>query len=37
LIVELTGRYEPTRIIITESLKADKNVVSANKVDLAKY
>ncbi|OEG70821.1 hypothetical protein ATZ36_17805 [Candidatus Endomicrobiellum trichonymphae] len=37
LIVELIGGYEPARTIITESLKAGKNVVSANKAALAKY
>ena len=37
LIVELIGGYEPARTIIIESLKAGKNVVSANKAVLAKY
>jgi homoserine dehydrogenase len=36
LIVELIGRYEPARAIITESLKAGKNVVSADKTAIAK-
>ncbi|MDR1087186.1 MAG: homoserine dehydrogenase [Endomicrobium sp.] len=37
LIVELIGGYEPARTIIIEALKADKNVVTANKAVLAKY
>lgn len=37
LIVELIGGYEPARTIIIESLKAGKNVVTANKAVLAKY
>jgi homoserine dehydrogenase len=37
LIVELIGGYEPARTVIIESLKAGKNVVSANKAVLAKY
>jgi homoserine dehydrogenase len=37
LIVELVGGYEPARTIIIESLKAGKNVVTANKAVLAKY
>ncbi|MDR0977816.1 MAG: homoserine dehydrogenase [Endomicrobium sp.] len=37
LVVELIGGYEPARTIIIESLKAGKNVVTANKAVLAKY
>jgi homoserine dehydrogenase len=37
VIVELIGGYEPARAIIIESLKAGKNVVTANKAVLAKY
>ncbi|MDR2616537.1 MAG: homoserine dehydrogenase [Endomicrobium sp.] len=37
LIVELIGGYEPARTIIIESLKAGKNIVTANKAVLAKY
>ncbi|MDR3124934.1 MAG: homoserine dehydrogenase [Endomicrobium sp.] len=37
LIVELIGGYEPARTIIIESLKAGKNVVTANKAVLAIY
>ena len=37
LVVELIGGYEPARTIILESLKAGKNVVTANKAVLAKY
>ncbi|MCL2389725.1 MAG: homoserine dehydrogenase [Elusimicrobia bacterium] len=37
IIVELIGGYEPARTIITESLKAGKNVITANKAVLAKY
>jgi homoserine dehydrogenase len=37
LIVELIGGYEPARTIIIDSLKAGKNVVTANKAVLAKY
>jgi homoserine dehydrogenase len=37
LIVELIGGYEPAKTIIIESLKAGKNVVTANKAVLAKY
>jgi homoserine dehydrogenase len=37
LVVELIGGYEPARTIIIESLKAGKNVVTANKAALAKY
>jgi homoserine dehydrogenase len=37
LVVELVGGYEPARTIIIESLKAGKNVVTANKAVLAKY
>ncbi|MDR0485730.1 MAG: homoserine dehydrogenase [Elusimicrobiota bacterium] len=37
LIVELIGGYEPARTIIIESLKAGKNVVTANKAALAKF
>lgn len=37
LVVELIGGYEPARTIIVESLKAGKNVVTANKAVLAKY
>jgi homoserine dehydrogenase len=37
LIIELIGGYEPARTIIIESLKAGKNIVTANKAVLAKY
>ncbi|MBN1621218.1 MAG: homoserine dehydrogenase [Endomicrobiales bacterium] len=37
IIIELIGGYEPARTIILESLKAGKNVVTANKAVLAKY
>ncbi|MDR1696586.1 MAG: homoserine dehydrogenase [Endomicrobium sp.] len=37
LVIELIGGYEPARTIILESLKAGKNVVTANKAVLAKY
>ncbi|MDR3071141.1 MAG: homoserine dehydrogenase [Endomicrobium sp.] len=37
LVVELIGGYEPARTIIIESLKAGKNVVTANKAVLARY
>jgi len=37
LVIELIGGYEPARTIIIESLKAGKNVVTANKAVLAKY
>ena len=37
LVVELIGGYEPARTIILESLKAGKNVITANKAVLAKY
>lgn len=37
VVVELIGGYEPARTIILESLKAGKNVVTANKAVLAKY
>ncbi|MDR1523526.1 MAG: homoserine dehydrogenase [Endomicrobium sp.] len=37
LIVELIGGYEPAKTIIIESLKAGKNIVTANKAVLAKY
>ncbi|MDR1940755.1 MAG: homoserine dehydrogenase, partial [Endomicrobium sp.] len=37
VIVELIGGYEPARSIIIESLKAGKNVITANKAVLAKY
>jgi homoserine dehydrogenase len=37
IVVELIGGYEPARTIITEALKAGKNVVTANKAVMAKY
>lgn len=37
LVVELVGGYEPARTIILESLKAGKDVVTANKSVLAGY
>ncbi len=36
VIVELIGGYEPARTIIMDSIKAKKNVVTANKAVLAK-
>ncbi|MDR3113412.1 MAG: homoserine dehydrogenase [Endomicrobium sp.] len=37
LVIELIGGYEPARTVITEALRAGKNVVTANKAVLAKY
>ncbi|MCL2145193.1 MAG: homoserine dehydrogenase [Endomicrobia bacterium] len=37
VVIELIGGYEPARTIIIESLKAGKNVITANKAVLAKY
>jgi homoserine dehydrogenase len=37
IVVELMGGYEPARTLILESLRAGKNVVTANKAVLAKY
>ena len=37
IVVELIGGYEPARTVILSSLKAGKNVVTANKAVLAKY
>ncbi|MCB4791416.1 MAG: homoserine dehydrogenase [Elusimicrobia bacterium] len=37
IIVELIGGYEPAKTIILESLRAGKNIITANKAVLAKY
>ena len=37
VVVELIGGYEPARSLILQSIKAGKNVVTANKALLAKH